>query len=93
MGVMGLPIGVVESDGIHHIPVALQHKQLFPRVGVPHLACSVIATCDEAGRGGEEGRGGGEGGEGEGRGREEKGEGQGVVEQRSACCCTMIQTC
>ena len=30
-------VGIVERDRVHHITVALESKELFPRIRVPHL--------------------------------------------------------
>ena len=30
-------VGIVERDRVHHITVALESKELFPCIGVPHL--------------------------------------------------------
>ena len=38
---------IVESDGIHHVLVAFKGEQLLAGVGVPYLACAVVATGDE----------------------------------------------
>lgn len=43
-----LPIRVVECDGVHHVPVAVQGEKFPSRCGVPDFAGSVIAACDEA---------------------------------------------
>ena len=48
------PVRIVESNGVHHIPMALQCEQLLASTRVPNLARSVVAPCDEAGgRGGQ----------------------------------------
>lgn len=43
-----LPIRVVECDGVHHVPVAIQGEKFPSRCSVPDFAGSVIASCDEA---------------------------------------------
>lgn len=45
---MNIPVRIVEGYGINHVPVALQGVQLLSRCSVPHLACPIITSCDEA---------------------------------------------
>lgn len=42
-----LPVGVVEGDGVHHVPVTLQRVQLCARGRVPDPARPVIAPREE----------------------------------------------
>ena len=38
---------VVKRDTVHHVFVALQRENLLSRLGLPHLACSIVATSYE----------------------------------------------
>lgn len=42
-----VPIGIVERDRIHHIPMAFQGQQLVSGDGIPYFTCTIIRSCDE----------------------------------------------